>query len=147
MQGAIPSVAPCRLVPVDAGRHADQLGEPAREGAKRRAADLEADLGDAEVAATQQRHGALDAPRHHVAVRRLAEGEPELAAEVPGRHVRSARERLDVERLRVLPVDPVAGAAHPREILELRRRDGLTAHEGDAVRSRGLGREGLVTRG
>src|SRR3990170_2519804 len=43
-------------------RH-DQLGEATAEGAQRRAADLETDLGDAEVATAQQRHRALDAPR------------------------------------------------------------------------------------
>src|SRR5437762_6098153 len=69
-----------RLAAVDAGRHADELGEAGAEGAQRRATDLEADLGDAEVATAQQRHRALDAPRHQVAVRRLAVGEPELAA-------------------------------------------------------------------
>jgi hypothetical protein len=31
--------------------------------------------------------------------------------------VRVARERFDVERLRVLTVDPVANAAQPREVL------------------------------
>src|SRR6266508_4429631 len=73
-----------RLAPVDAGRHTDQLSEATAEGAKRRAADRETDLGDAEVATTQQRHRALDAPRHEVTVRRLAVGEPELAAELRG---------------------------------------------------------------
>ena len=109
-----------RLLPVDAGRHPDQLGEAGAEGAERRAADLEADVGDAEVAATQQRHRALDAPRHQVGVRRLAVGEPELAAEVPGRHVHAAGERLDVQRLGVLPVDPVANAAQLRHLFVLR---------------------------
>ena len=89
----------------------DQLGEAGAEGAERRAADSEADVGDAAVAPAQQHHRALDPPRHHVAVRRFAEGEPELAAEVPGRHVRTAGERLAVQRLGVLPVDPVADAA------------------------------------
>src|SRR5215217_7736032 len=98
------------LALVDAGRHPDELREAAAEGPERRAADLEADLGDAEVAPAQQRHRALDAPRHQVAVGRLAVGEPELTAEVPGRHVRVAGERLDVQRLRILPVDPVADA-------------------------------------
>src|SRR5215217_3889764 len=65
------------LAPIDAGRHTDQLAEASAEGAKRRAADLETDLGDAELATTQQRHRALDAPRHEVAVRRLAVGAPE----------------------------------------------------------------------
>src|SRR5436309_16137952 len=73
-----------RVAPVGAGRHTDQFGEASAEGAQRRAADREADIGDAEVATTQQRHRALYAARHEVAVRRLAEGEPELAAEVPG---------------------------------------------------------------
>jgi hypothetical protein len=113
-----PAVACARIAPVGAGRHTDQLGEAGAEGAERRAADREADLGDAEVAAAQQRHRALDAPRHQVAVRRLAVGEAELAAEVPGRHVGAAGERLDVEWLRVLPVDPVADAAQPRQVAQ-----------------------------
>ena len=50
---------------------------------------------DAEVATTQQRHRPRDAPRHQVAVRVLSVGEPELAAEVPGRHVRAAGEGLE----------------------------------------------------
>src|SRR3984893_3415548 len=113
-----------RLAPVGVGRHTDQFGEASAERAQRRAADRETDLGDAEVATTQQRHRALDAPRHQVAVRRLAVGEAELAAEVPGRHVRAAGERLDVQRLRVLPVDPVADAAQSREVAPALRRCG-----------------------
>ena len=93
------------MAPVGAGRHTDQFGEARAEGAQRRAADRETDLGHAEVATTQQRHRPLDPPRHQIAVRRLAVGEPELAAEVPGRHVRAAGERLDVQRLRVLRVE------------------------------------------
>src|SRR4051794_26293155 len=109
-----------RLVaPVGARRHADELREARAEGAERRAADRETDLGAAEVAATQQPHRALDPPCHEVAVRRLAEGELELAAEVPRRHVRAAGERLDVQRLRVLAVDPVAYAAQPCEVLQV----------------------------
>ena len=124
-----------RLAPIDAGRHTDQLGEASAEGAQRRAADREADLGDAEVATTQQRHRALDAPRHQIAVRRLAVGEPELAAEVPGRHVRAAGERLDVQRLRVLPVDPVANAAQPREVAQVLRCGGSAGHLRDHATS------------
>src|SRR5262245_31088212 len=97
-----------RLVPVDARRYADQLGEARAEGAQGRATDLEADLGDAAVAAAQQRHRALDAPCHEVAVRGFAERVAELPAEMSGRHVFATGERLDVERLRVLPIDPVA---------------------------------------
>jgi hypothetical protein len=117
-----------RLAPVGAGRYTDQLGEASAEGAQRRAAHRETDLGDAQVATTQQRHRALDAPRHQVAVRRLAVGEPEPAAEVPGRHVRAAGERLDVQRLRVLPIDPVADAAQPREVAQVLRRGGSAGH-------------------
>jgi hypothetical protein len=116
------------MAPVGAGRHTDQVGEATAEGAQRRVADRETDLGDAEVATTQQRHRALDAPRHQVAVRRLAVGEPELAAEAPGRHVRAAGERLDVQRLRVLPVDPVADPAQPREVAQVLRRGGSAGH-------------------
>ena len=126
-----------RVAPIDAGRHTDQLGEASAEGAQRRAADRETDLGDAEVATTQQRHRALDAPRHQVGVRRLAVGEPELAAEVPGRHVRAAGERLDVQRLRVLPVDPVADAAQPREVAQVLRRGGSAGHLRDRATSQG----------
>src|SRR5215211_497923 len=117
-----------RLAPVGAGRHTNQFGEASAEGAQRRAADLETDLGDTEVATTKQRHRALDASRHQVAVRRLTEGEPELAAEVPGGHVRVAGERLDVQRLRVLPVDPVADAAQQREVAQVLHRGGSAGH-------------------
>jgi hypothetical protein len=41
--------------------------------------------------------------------------------------VRIARERLDVERLRVLPVDPVADPAQPGEVAQLGR---TAAHAG-----------------
>jgi hypothetical protein len=52
-----------RLAPVGAGRHTGQFGEARAEGTQRRAADREADLGDAEVTTTQQRHRPFDAPR------------------------------------------------------------------------------------
>src|SRR4051794_270527 len=125
-----------RLAAVDARRHADELGEARAEGPERRAADREADFGHAQVAAAQQRHRALDAPRHEVAVRRLPVGEAELAAEVPGRHVRAARERLDVERLGVLAVDPVADAAQPRQVGRALLRHGSARH----LRDRGTSR-------
>jgi len=83
---------------------------------------------DAEVATTQRRHRALDAPRHQIGVRRLAVGEPELAPEVPGRHVRAAGEHLDVQRLRVLPVDPVADVAQAREVAQVLCRGGSAGH-------------------
>ena len=37
---------------------------------------------------------------------------------MPGRHMGAWGERLDVERLRVLPVDPVAHTAQHREIAQ-----------------------------
>src|ERR1700761_7583127 len=106
------------LAAVPARRHPDQFGEAGAEGAERGAADLEADLGDAEVAAPQQRHRPLDPARHQVAVGGLAEGLAELAAEVAGRHMRPRGERLDVQRLRVLAVDPVAHAPQADELIE-----------------------------
>src|ERR1700742_3104135 len=82
---------PRRLVrcplPVGAGRGPNQFGEAGAEAAERGAADLEADLGDVEVAAPQERHRPLDAAGHQVAVGRLTVGELELAAEMTGRHV------------------------------------------------------------
>ena len=134
--GGIPAVARAASAPVGAGRHAGQFGEASAEGAQRRAADRETDLGDAEVATAQQCHRALDPPRHQVAVRRFAVGEPELAAEVPGRHVRAAGERLDVQRLRVLPVDPVPDAAQPREVAQVLLRGGSAGHTQDRTSRR-----------
>ena len=97
-----------RLAAIDAGRHADEFGEPGAERAQRRATDGETDLGHAEVAPAQQRHRSFDTSRHQVAVGGLAVGPAELAAQVPGRHVRAAGERLDVQRLGEVAVDPVA---------------------------------------
>jgi hypothetical protein len=57
---------------------------------------------------------------------------------VPGRHVRAPGERLDVQRLRVLPVDPVADLAQPCEVtqaLSLGRSAGHT-HDGTLRSSR-----------
>ena len=78
--GGEPRGATLSLASVGAGRHPDQLDESGAESAERGAADLEADLGDTEVANAQQRHRPLDATCHQVAVRRLPVGEPELPA-------------------------------------------------------------------
>ena len=49
---------------------------------------------------------------------------------MPGRRERAAGERLDVQRLRVLPVDPVADAAQPRQVaLVVADRDNHTDKE------------------
>jgi hypothetical protein len=53
-QDGIPAVARAAWAPIDASRHTDEVGEATVEGAQRRAADRETDLGDAEVATTQQ---------------------------------------------------------------------------------------------
>jgi hypothetical protein len=42
--------------------------------------------------------------------------------------VRAAGERLDVQRLRVFPVDPVADAAQPREVAQVLRLGGSAGH-------------------
>ena len=47
---------------------------------------------------------------------------------MPGRHVRVAGERLDVQRLRVLPVDPVADAAQQREVAQVLLRGWSARH-------------------
>jgi sarcosine oxidase gamma subunit len=81
-----------------------RLGEATAEGAQRRAADRETDLGEAEVATTQQRHRALDTPRHQAAVRRLAVGEQ---LDLDPAEVRDARWLSPDEFLRLEPIfDP-----------------------------------------
>jgi len=58
---------------------------------------------------------------------------------VPGRHVYATGEHLDVERLRVLPVDPVADAAQPREVAQVLCCGGSAGHLRDhATSHRGL---------
>jgi hypothetical protein len=42
--------------------------------------------------------------------------------------VRAPGERLDVQRLRVLPVDPVADPAQPREVIQALARVGSAGH-------------------
>jgi hypothetical protein len=49
---------------------------------------------------------------------------------------RAAGERLDVQRLRVLPVDPVADAAQPREVAQVLHRGGSAGHLRDRATSR-----------
>src|SRR5262245_51134057 len=65
--------------PVGARALADELGESGAERTQRRTPDREADLGDREIAAPQQRLRPLDPAGHQVAVRRLAEGGAEAA--------------------------------------------------------------------
>src|SRR3954451_7175298 len=93
-----------------------ELREPRAEGTQRRAADRDADLSDGEVAATQQRLGALDAAGHQVAVGRLTVGAAELPGEVRRRHERSAGKGGHVERLVVVAIHQVARAAQVRQV-------------------------------
>src|SRR5207253_7233738 len=57
--------------PVGAWARPHQLGEARAEGTERCTSDLEADLRHRQVAAPQKRLGALDAPRHEVAIWRF----------------------------------------------------------------------------
>ena len=50
----------------------------------------------------------LDAARHQLGAGRLSRGALELATQVAGRHVHAVGQRLHVERLLVVAVDPVA---------------------------------------
>ncbi len=47
---------------------------------------------------------------------------------MPGRHVHAPSEGLDVERLRVLAIDPVAHATQEGEITQTLIGDGSTGH-------------------
>ncbi|HEY8629134.1 MAG TPA: hypothetical protein VIL73_01150 [Gaiellaceae bacterium] len=62
------------------------------------------------IGVAQQRSCALEPAGEEVLVRRLAEGAPELAAEVRRREPRSACEGRHVERVPVAGVDQVLGA-------------------------------------
>src|SRR3974390_32868 len=108
--------------PVGAGALADELAEAAAERPERRAADLEADLGDRQVAAAEQGHRPLDAPGHEVAVGGLAEGGAEAPGEVARRHARRPRQCLHVERAGVLAVHLVAGAPEEHQVFAFHPR-------------------------
>jgi hypothetical protein len=47
---------------------------------------------------------------------------------MPGRHVHAARKRLDVQRLCVLPIDPVPDAAQQNEVAQVLRCRGSAGH-------------------
>src|SRR5215469_1406097 len=105
--------------PIGARALADELGEAGAEGPQRRAADLEADLGDREVPPPQQGHGPLDAPGHQVAVRGLPVGGPKAPREVAGRHAGGASHRLDVERASVLAIHLVSRAPQTYQVIAI----------------------------
>src|ERR1700745_755056 len=71
----------------------------AAEGTEAVEPDVEADGGNRAPRLAQELHGALDPTALQVAMRRLAERGPELAAEMSSGDVRDARERSHVQRL------------------------------------------------
>src|SRR4051812_22628883 len=95
---------------VGGGRDAVRVGEAGREGTDALEADREAHVRDRAVRAAQQRRRALEAAGEQVLVRRLAEGTPELAAEVGAREAGGAGEVVDAERLEVARVGQVPGS-------------------------------------
>lgn len=99
-------------------RDTNQLLEPGGEGPEGGATNLEADLGHAPVAHTQQSHRPLDSPGHQVAVWGLTESSLELTAEVSGGHMRFTSERIDVKGERVLTVHTVPRSPQSLEVLQ-----------------------------
>src|SRR3954451_12190568 len=98
---------------VGGGRNAVRVGEAGREGTDALEADREAHVRDGAVRVAQQRRRTLEATGEQVLVRRLAEGTPELAAEVGAREAGGAGEVVDAERLEVARVGQVPG---PQEV-------------------------------
>jgi hypothetical protein len=96
--------------PVGGGRYAESAAEARRERSNAAQSDGEADVRDCTVGVAEQRGSPLEPAGEEVLVRRLAEGPPELAAEVRRREPRSARERRHVELLSVAGVDQVLRA-------------------------------------
>jgi hypothetical protein len=52
----------------------------------------------------------------------------ELAAEMSGRHMSVVGERIDIQRIRVLPIDPVANPAQTRQLAQVQLRGGCAGH-------------------
>src|SRR5262245_41155111 len=91
-------------------RHAVHACEARRERANAAQADHEADVGNRAVGVPQQFGSALEPAREQVLVGSLAEGSPELPAEVGRRQVRNPGKRRNVERLSEARVGDVLGA-------------------------------------
>jgi hypothetical protein len=137
--------------PVGARALADQLGEPRAERPPRGTADREADLSHLKVTPPQQRLGPLDPARHQVAVRRLPDGRAEAAGEMARRHEGDARQRRNIQRLRVVAAHQVTGprsrtrssnvtrpSSHSARCRRCRRSGGLAAPTRRAPRTRPL---------
>src|SRR5437879_3844858 len=93
--------------------HADDVAKGPAEGAETGEPDVEADVGDAAVGLAEQEHRALDPAALKITMRRLAVSRPERPYVVGLRDARHLSQRLDVQRLRIGPVDRVARAKHP----------------------------------
>lgn len=117
---------------VGAGGHAHDLGEARTERTKRRGAHLHARLRDA-GAGPQQRHGTFDPPGHEVVVRRLTVGGLELAGEMRRGHQGAGGHGGHVQRLGVLAVDQVTGAAQVRQVGQFLRCHGAILVAGPVV--------------
>src|SRR5437879_12554943 len=93
--------------------HADDVAKGPAEGAETGEPDVEADVGDAAVGLAEQEHRALDSAAWKITRRRAAVSRPERAYVVGLRDAGHLSQRLDVQRLRIGPVDRVARAKHP----------------------------------
>src|SRR5882757_2566023 len=71
--------------------------------------DCEADRDNGAVGRAKQGSGTLQPSCQQVRMRRLAEGTPELTAEVRARKTRRPRQIGDAERLRVAGIDQIPG--------------------------------------
>jgi hypothetical protein len=97
-------------IPVGGRREAECPAEARGERAEAPEPDGGADLGDRAVGVAEQRRRSFEPAGQQVLVRGLAEGAPELTAEVRGGEARRACQRRDVERLAVARVDQVLRA-------------------------------------
>jgi hypothetical protein len=91
-------------------RLANDLPEHAAECPQAGKADVHADVGDAAVSLTQEKHGAFHAPPLKVPMRRLAEDGAEAPDEVSFRDMGDRSHGADIERLGVGTVHGIAGA-------------------------------------
>src|SRR5262249_56267531 len=90
-------------------RDPEGAGEARRERPDALKPDVEADPGDRIVRVAEKRGSTFHAPRQQVRVGRLAEGAPELAAEVRAREACGTGEVIDAQRLEVAGVGEILG--------------------------------------
>lgn len=101
---------------VGAGRYPDKFGKPGAEGPQGRTTDGEAYVCDGHIGLPQERHCPFYPPGHQVTVGRLAVGAAKLPAEVAGGHVDATGQGFNIERLRILPVNPVPDPPKQRKV-------------------------------